>query len=37
MDLNNKQRKMLELVFTDPIPANILWNNIESLFVALGE
>ncbi|MEO1431806.1 MAG: type II toxin-antitoxin system HicA family toxin [Cyanobacteria bacterium J06633_8] len=35
MDLNNKQQKTLELIFTDPIPANILWNNIESLFVAL--
>ncbi len=36
MDLNNKQYKTLELIFTDPIPANILWNDIESLFVALG-
>ena len=36
MNLNNKQQKTLELIFTDPIPANILWNNIESLFVALG-
>lgn len=36
MDLNNKQHKTLELIFTDPIPANILWNDIESLFVALG-
>jgi hypothetical protein len=36
MDLNNKQHKTLEFIFTDPIPANILWKDIESLFVALG-
>ena len=34
--MNNKQRKTLELIFTDPIPANILWKDIESLFIALG-
>lgn len=36
MDLNNKQRKVLELIFTNPIPSNILWKDIESLFIALG-
>ncbi len=36
MDLNNKQRKTLELIFTDPVPANINWQDIESLFTALG-
>ncbi|HIK13671.1 MAG TPA: type II toxin-antitoxin system HicA family toxin [Oscillatoriaceae cyanobacterium M33_DOE_052] len=36
MDLNNKQRKTLELIFTDPVPANINWQDIESLFIALG-
>jgi hypothetical protein len=36
MDLNNKQRKILELIFTNPIPSNIIWNDIESLFIALG-
>lgn len=36
MNLNNKQRKTLELIFTDPIPANINWQDIESLFTALG-
>lgn len=34
--MNNKQRKTLELIFTDSIPANILWKDIESLFIALG-
>ncbi len=32
MDLNNKQRKVLELIFTNPIPSNILWKD----FIALG-
>lgn len=36
MDLNNKQRKVLELIFTNPTPSNILWKDIESLFIALG-
>ncbi len=36
MDLNNKQRKILELIFTNPIPSNIIWKDIESLFIALG-
>ncbi|WP_199245521.1 type II toxin-antitoxin system HicA family toxin [[Phormidium] sp. ETS-05] len=36
MELNNKQRKTLELIFTDPIPANINWQDIEGLFTALG-
>ncbi|MEC4816679.1 MAG: type II toxin-antitoxin system HicA family toxin [Scytonema sp. PMC 1069.18] len=36
MDLNNKQRQVLESVFSNPIPANILWQDIENLFRALG-
>ena len=36
MDLNNKQHKVLESIFTNPIPSNILWQDIESLFKALG-
>jgi hypothetical protein len=35
MNLNNKQQKTLERIFTDPIPANINWKDIESLFRAL--
>lgn len=36
MELNNKQQKVLESIFTDPVPANINWNDIMSLFIALG-
>lgn len=36
MDLNNKQRQVLSSIFTNPIPANILWQDIERLFIALG-
>ncbi|GAB4190835.1 MAG: type II toxin-antitoxin system HicA family toxin [Coleofasciculaceae cyanobacterium] len=36
MDLNNKQRKILESIFTNPTPSNILWKDIESLLIALG-
>ncbi|MEA5593403.1 type II toxin-antitoxin system HicA family toxin [Rivularia sp. UHCC 0363] len=36
MDLNNKQRQVLSSIFTNPIPANILWRDIKKLFVALG-
>ena len=35
MALSNKQRKTLELIFTNPVPANIIWQDIESLFRAL--
>ncbi|WP_088240709.1 type II toxin-antitoxin system HicA family toxin [Calothrix rhizosoleniae] len=34
--LNNKQKEILELIFASPIPANIVWRDIESLFIALG-
>jgi hypothetical protein len=33
--MNNKHRKTLRAVFTDPIPADIPWANIISLFEAL--
>lgn len=36
MTLNNKQRKTLELIFTDPIAANLNWQDVENLFTALG-
>jgi HicA toxin of bacterial toxin-antitoxin, len=36
MDLNNKQRQVLSSIFTNPIPASILWQDIEKLFIALG-
>jgi len=34
--VNTKQRKTLELLFANPIPADIAWADIESLFRALG-
>lgn len=36
MNLNNKQQKILELIFTNPVPANIIQQDIENLFTALG-
>jgi len=34
--MNSKHKKTMELVFKNPIQANILWTDIESLLVALG-
>jgi hypothetical protein len=34
--MNNKHRKTLADVFTNPVPADILWIDIIKLFVALG-
>ena len=34
--MNAKQRKTMELVFKNPVQANILWTDIEGLLVALG-
>jgi hypothetical protein len=34
--MNSKQRKTLEAVFSKPTPKNLVWNDIESLFVAIG-
>lgn len=34
--MNQKQRKTLEAVYTQPVLANIIWQDIENLFVALG-
>ncbi len=33
--MNKKHRKTLEAIFTNPIRANILWKDVESLFLAL--
>jgi hypothetical protein len=35
-ELNNKQRKTLIDIFTNPTKSDIAWANIESLFSALG-
>ena len=34
--MNSKHKKTLELVFKNPIQTNILWSDIEGLFIALG-
>lgn len=34
--VNNKQRKFLKIILTDPINGNIRWQKIESLLLALG-
>ncbi|MDZ7792610.1 MAG: type II toxin-antitoxin system HicA family toxin [Spirochaetia bacterium] len=31
-----KHWKILEAIFTNPPPSNIMWNDIESLLLALG-
>jgi len=34
--MNNKHRKILQAIFTDPINGNLEWKKIESLLMALG-
>jgi hypothetical protein len=34
--MNNKHRNTQSQIFTDPVPADILWSDIISLFTALG-
>lgn len=34
--MNSKQRKVLKLIFTNPVPADILWKDIESLLKVLA-
>lgn len=34
--MNNKHRKILEAVFSDPIKGNLEWRKIETLFITLG-
>ena len=34
--MNNKHKKTLQLIFSDPVNGNIEWKNIEALFIALG-
>lgn len=34
--VNSKQTKTLRAIFTDPIPADIAWRDVVSLFEALG-
>ncbi len=34
--MNKAQRRTLEAIFSQPVPATLEWRRIESLFVALG-
>jgi hypothetical protein len=34
--MNNKHRKTLEAIFSDPVSGNMEWRKIEALFMALG-
>jgi hypothetical protein len=34
--VNKKNKKTLEQIFKHPTPANIIWKDIESLFVGIG-
>jgi HicA toxin of bacterial toxin-antitoxin, len=34
--VNNKHRKTLDKIFSDPIGGNLPWNSIEALLVAVG-
>jgi hypothetical protein len=34
--LNNKQKKTLERIFEDPVRSDVVWSDIENLFIALG-
>ncbi len=34
--MNNRHRKTLDAVFSEPVPRNIEWRRIEALFTAVG-
>ncbi len=34
--MNNRQRKILNSIFNDPVLSNIIWKDIESLLKASG-
>ena len=34
--MNNKHRKTLAMIFTDPVSGTIEWSAIEKLFIAAG-
>jgi hypothetical protein len=36
MSMNNRHRKTLEAIFSEPVPRNIKWRQIERLFLAVG-
>jgi hypothetical protein len=34
--VNSKNKNVLTSIFTNPIPSDILWKDIENLFISLG-
>jgi len=34
--VNSKQRKVLELIYKDPIPKSLEWMQVENLLLAVG-
>ena len=34
--MNTKNKKTLENIYKRPVPADIFWTDIESLFISLG-
>ena len=34
--MNNKHRKTLDKIFSDPVCGNLPWNDIEALLIAVG-
>lgn len=34
--MNNKHRRTLEIIFKTPVQSNVIWNDIEKLFIHLG-
>ena len=34
--MQSKHRKALETIFADPVRSNVLWSDVEALFVAVG-
>ncbi|MGK0181897.1 MAG: hypothetical protein ACI9YB_001189 [Halioglobus sp.] len=34
--MKGKHKKTLESVFKDPVLSNVIWDDIENLFIALG-
>lgn len=35
-NMNNKQSKTLQAIFTDPVSGSVAWNDVESLLVSCG-
>jgi hypothetical protein len=34
--MKGKHRKTLENIFADPVRANVLWSDVETLFLSIG-